>query len=403
VRHAIAGEGGPELAFAADPFDAEQLVSEAAFRAGSDDVGGDSFREPLAVLVQSIEDEANLHIVGRWRVREVILRFLENRIRITEAVRDDPVIDQHAITAPIVVTGSPRAGTSIMHELLAQNPAHRAPMAWEYWSPAPPPEPSTCDDDPRIPLANRDVRLTAALAPAFDGMHEQGARIPREDGSAMGVDLRSDLLGAHYPVASYSKYLAADDMRTAYAWHRRVLLLLQHHFEPRTWVVKWPGHVNHLPVLLETYPDARVVVCHRDPLAMLSSVTSLLATLRWAHCTSVDFQALAREQADVFAHQCDRLLAARRGGALDPGRVFDVRFDEFVADQAGTVASVYEHFGMVLSPDVDRQVREHLAAKPRGRHGGHDHSFEDLGLDPAEQRARFAEYQHYFGIQSEAE
>ena len=86
-------------------------------------------------------------------------------------------------------------------------------MAWEYWSPAPPPDPARHDTDPRIVLADRDVRLTAALVPGFDGMHEQGARIPREDASAMGLDMRSDVLGAHYGVPSYRKYLAADDMR----------------------------------------------------------------------------------------------------------------------------------------------------------------------------------------------
>src|SRR5690606_34491992 len=114
----------------------------------------------LEIVVRALEEEADLHVVGRWRVREVLLRSLENRIRITEAVRRDPTIEEHAIVAPIVVSGSPRAGTSIMHELLAQDPSHRAPMAWEYWAPAPPPRPETVDHDPRIPLADRDVRLT---------------------------------------------------------------------------------------------------------------------------------------------------------------------------------------------------------------------------------------------------
>ena len=312
VQHAIDGDGGPEYALAAEPLDADELVAEAAFRAGTDDFGDDSYVEALDVAVRSIEEEGDLHIVGRWRVREAILRYLESRARAARCLTTDPSIEARPIEAPIVVSGSPRAGTSIMHELLAQDPAHRAPMAWEYWSPAPPPDPATTATDPRIPLAGRDVRLSAALAPSFDGMHEQGARIPREDSSAMGLDLRTDVIGAHYPVESYRKYLAADDMRTAYAWHRRVLQILQHRFEPRTWVVKWPGHVNHVPVMLETYPDARLVVCHRDPLAMLSSVTSLTATLRWAHANSIDFAAIAREQADTFGAQCDHLLEARR-------------------------------------------------------------------------------------------
>jgi hypothetical protein len=400
VRHALDGEGGPELAFAAEPFDAEQLVDEARLRAGAD-LGDASYREPLDVLVRSIEDETALHLVGRWRVRELVLRYLESRARVAAAVAGDATIEAVAIDAPIIVTGSPRAGTSIMHELLAAHPAHRAPMAWEYWSPAPPPDPERHDSDPRIVLADRDVRLTAALVPGFDGVHEQGARIPREDASAMGLDMRSDVLGAHYGVPSYRKYLTADDMRSAYAWHRRVLQVLQHRFPPRRWVVKWPGHVNHIDVLLETYPDARIVVCHRDPVAMLSSVSSLIANLRWAHADSVDLQEIAREQAEVFGEQCDRLLRWRTRSTVDPRRVVDVRFDELVEDQAAVVSRVYEQLDIRMPAEARRSVADLLAAKPRGRHGGHEHTFADLGLDLAEQRTRFAAYQEHFGIRSE--
>ncbi len=401
VRHAIAGEGGPQYAVAAEPFDADELVAEAALRAGTDDFGGDSYAEPLGIVVRSIEEEADLHVVGRWRVREVIVRYLESRARVVRAVSETPAIERRPVRSPIVVTGSPRAGTSIMHELLAIDPGHRAPMAWEYWSPAPSPDPLTWESDPRVRLAGFDVRLTAALAPAFDGMHEQGARIPREDSSAMGLDLRTDVLAAHYPVTSYRKYLAADDLRTAYEWHRRILQVLQHRDDDVTWVVKWPGHVNHVPVMLDTYPDARLVVCHRDPLAMLSSVTSLAATLQWAHAEHVDYRAVAREQAETFATACDRLLEARRSGAIDESRVIDVRFEEFVADQVGAVRAVHEHFGLDFGPEVEGRVRAHLDAKPRGRHGGHEHAFEALGLDADELRARFAAYQDHFGIRSE--
>ncbi len=401
VAHALAGEGGPLYEAGARRFEPADLLAEAALRAGTDDWGDDSHEEPLAVLAESLERETDLHLVGRWRAREVLLRYLENRLRIVAACTDDPTITDEAIAPPIAVAGSPRAGTSIMHQLLACDPGFRAPMAWEYWAPAPPPRAATYDDDARIPLADRDVRLSAAMAPAFDGMHEQGARVPREDGSAMGVDMRSDLPGAHYGVPSFREYLEADDLRSAYAWHRRVLQVLQHDFEPVPWLFKWPSHADHVTVLRETYPGARLVVCHRDPLAMLSSLTSLTATLRWAHATSVDFAAIAREQADVMARRCDRMLAEDRRAAADHALVVHVRFDEFMADQPGTVATIYDHFGLAWTSEHERRVREHLAAKPRGRHGGHEHHVGELGLDIAELRERFRPYQEHFGLADE--
>ena len=402
VRHVMAGEGGPLYAEAGEPFDAARLVDEARTLSGLDDFGGDSFVEPLEVLVRSADAECDLNLAGRWRLREMVVRLLTNRLQLTEAVRRDPGIVDEPVEAPIFVTGFPRAGTSILHQLLALNPGARVPMAWELWAPAPPPVPETHDEgDPRIHLAERDVRFSAALAPNFDGMHEQGARLPRECMSSMAHDFRSDVFGAWFGVPSYRALLDTTDWSSAYAIHRRVLQVLQRNFEPRPWVLKAPGHVNHLDALLTAFPDARVVVCHRDPIAMLSSLSSLTATLRWAHATSVDLHAVAVEQAKMMLAQCRRTVLARERGVLPEDRVVDVRFDEFLADQAGTVRRVYDHLGVAADPDLDRRVADHLASMPRGRHGGHEHSFADLGLDRAALRAGFAEYQERFGVPSE--
>ena len=401
VQHAIDGEGGPVYEAAAQPFDLDQLLAEAQARAGLDDFGGDTFVEPLTVLTGSLDREADLHLVGRWRVREVMLRALENRLRITEAVRRDPGIRDEPIARPLVVCGSPRAGTSILHQLLALAPGARAPLAWEFWCPAPPPEPRTYSADARIPLANRDVRLSAMLAPTFDGIHEQGALLPRECMSAMILDFRSDVLCAHYPVPAYIEWFNSDDLRPAYAWHQLALQVLQRRFDTPRWVLKSPGHMAVLPSLLERYPDANVVVCHRDPLEMLSSVTSLLATLRWAHANSVDYHALAREQADYYHRILGRLTAFRRDGIVDPARVYDVHYASFMADPVATIRGVYDHFGLAFDDVYADKIASHLAAKPKGRLGGHQHEWRDLGLDLADERARFAEYQEFFGVPSE--
>lgn len=401
VQHAIDGEGGPVYELAARPLVADELLAEAALRAGLDDWGSDDFREPLDVFVRAVEEEAGLHVVGRWRVREVLLRALENRLRTNAYVASDPGVRDERVAAPIIVTGSPRAGTSIMHELLALLPGTRAPLAWEYWWPAPPPEPGSLDD-PRIPPANRDVRLSASLAPQFDGIHEQGALVPREDPSAMLPSLRSDVLWTHYPVPSYAAWLLEHGMRPAYEWHRLVLQVLQRRSTTKpTWVVKAPSHLPFLELLLELHPDARVVVCHRDPLAMISSVTSLTATLRWAHAHEVDYRALARENMAQFGRNLGVVLDLRERGVLTDDRCVDVRFDEFTSDQVGTVAGIADRFGIPFGDDVRDAVAAHLAAKPQGRHGGHAHDFADLGLDPAEERPRFVEYQDRFGVRSE--
>jgi hypothetical protein len=399
VRHALAGEGGPVYDHAARPFVGEELMAEAVLRAGVDDWGGDSFVEPLSVLVDSVEHESTLHVVGRWRARETVVRYLENRLRLVEACRRDPAIDHEVIDAPLVVSGSPRAGTSIMHQLLALAPGARAPLAYEYWAPVSP----GVAPDPRIPIANADVRLSAALNPGFDGIHEQGALLPREDGSALGMDLRGDLPPTHYGLPSYAAWLASCDMTSGYRWHRRVLQVLQHQRPEPTgrWVLKWPTHVSFLPVLFATYPDARVVICHRDPVAMLSSVTSLVATLRFAHCDRVDLAALAADQIDTFGRQCDTMLAADRAGLLPEGRVAHVRFADFIAAEVAAVGRALDGVGLDLGAEHQAAIRQHLADRPRGRLGGHVHQADDLGVNLDALDERFAEYREHFDIEAE--
>ncbi len=406
VRHALAGEGGPVYDVARRPFEPDDLEAEARIRAGTDDFGDPTHREPLEILCRALEDEADLHLVGRWRVREVLLRYLENRLRIVEELRRNPSIAGEDVGTPLIVTGSPRAGTSLAHQLLALPPDARSPLAWQVWQPTPPPGPPPWDDDPRRPLADRDVRLSAALDPAFDGMHEQGADLPREDGSLMGVDLRSDLLYAHYPIPSYARWLFADDHRGAVEWHRRTLQILQHGSaaasSPSRWVLKWPGWLQVLPQLLDAHPGTTVVVCHRDPLEMLSSVTSLVTTLRSCHADGVDRSTVAREQADRYAGLLQRHVEDRDAGIPPAAQVVDVHFAELVADPVAVVRRVHEVAGLPFGSEDESRIHALLAARPQGRHGGHRHDFADLGLDRDTERARFAAYQRRFDVPSEA-
>jgi hypothetical protein len=99
--------------------------------------------------------------------------------------------------------------------------------------------------------------------------------------------------------------------------------------------------------------------------------------------------------------QCERTIRFRDDGVVPPERVVDVRFDQLMADQAGTVRRVYEHFGMHVGDELSARVAAHLAERPQGRHGGHAHSFDDLGLDREAERQRFAAYQEAFAIPTE--
>jgi hypothetical protein len=159
--------------------------------------------------------------------------------------------------------------------------------------------------------------------------------------------------------------------------------------------------MHSLPTLLGVYPDAHIVFTHRDPLAVLGSVTSLIATMRSAHSDTVDFADIGRYHVDLYGRSLDRLVDLTENGVLEPERVHHMQYASFMADPLGTIASVFDVLGWPLTSPVESAMRDHLAENPRGAKGEHRYSFDDLGLDRDAERERFARYQEYFGVPNE--
>ena len=123
---------------------AEGEVIEAAAKAtGLDDYGDGWFREPLRILLRALEDEARLTLLGRLLARAEIQRILQNRLAVEAMLARHPEIAAQPIEAPVVITGLGRTGTTLLHDLLAQDPAVRVPMQWELMYSVPPPAASS--------------------------------------------------------------------------------------------------------------------------------------------------------------------------------------------------------------------------------------------------------------------
>ena len=99
-----------------------------------------------------------------------------------------------------------------------------------------------------------------------------------------------------------------------------------------------------------------------------------------------------------------RLFAAldeRDQGGRDADQFRDVLFSDLMNEPVATLASIYDWLEMDLSPSVEKAMLDYLAAKPRGKHGKHEYTFSELGLDLKTERARFQDYQNRFHVPSE--
>ncbi len=382
--------------------DAKQLIADACEQAGSDDFGDDSYREGLERLVDALVNEAALSELGGAVVAGELTGYLSDRLQIVAYRNAHPEVAEIDVVPPIVIVGQGRTGTTILYDLLAQDPAARVPRTWEVDKPCPPPETATYETDPRIAEVDATLDAVELVLPGFRAMHPMGARLAQECVRITASDFRSLIFATQYRVPSYVQWLVYEaDMGPAYRWHRMFLQHLQARNPAQRWVLKSPGHQWALDTLLAEYPDALLVQSHRDPLRIIASLGSLVARLRSLASDDTSIPEAARDFGDIILDGLDRTVTARENGTVPDDQVVDTQFADFMADPFATIGRVYDMLGFELTPDAEARMRAFLAQNPRDKFGKHVYTWADTQLDEGEWRARSQRYQDYFEVPSE--
>jgi hypothetical protein len=381
----------------------EQLIDQARQATGLDDFGDPSWREGAERLISDLNDRAALTEVGSVIAGTDVVDYLTSRLRVVDWVRRNPRIAEADIRPPIVVLGQPRTGTSILFDVLAQDPANRVPLTWEVDQPWPPPETATYESDSRIDEVDAKLAAVDLLIPGFRAMHDMGARLAQECVRITAVDFRSMIFSTQYRVPEYQHWLLHEaEMASAYRYHRMFLQYLQSAHPADRWVIKSPAHLWSLNALFHEYPGALIVQTHRDPLRVVCSLASLIDLLRHLASDDVSISEVAAEWVDDIVLGLDRAIEARKDGTVPAGQAVDVLFSDFLRDPMAVVTTIYERLDIELSDEAEKAMRAFLDANPQEKHGGHSYSFADTGLDANLLREQTRAYQEFFDIPEEA-
>ena len=380
--------------------DEASLLAAARRRERLDDFGDESFREPLRVLIDAFEREANLSPLGRAMTRQLLVGLLATRLRLAQLLREHPEIRDERIEAPIVILGLPRTGTTHLHNMLGEIPSLRALPYWESLEPIPP---KTVREgrapDLRAKRCAGALKLIEFVMPLFPAMHEMGVDAPHEEIQLLAVEFRTMLFEASTVVPSYGAWYRDHDQTGAYRSLKTMLQALQWLRGPRRWVLKSPQHLEQIRPLLTVFPDARVVHTHRDPARVVASMCTMLAYGLRMQSARVDPRAIGRDWGDRIAGM---LEASLRDRPLVPAsQALDLPFDAFMADAVGAALRVCRFADLPDDSTTRRRLEEYQAANPRGRHGTIDYRLEDFGLDAASLRKRLRFYSDRFGVREE--
>lgn len=384
-------------------FDAAQVMSAAQQKEGLDDWGPLPFETPLTHLLDEYA-RADLNEVGVHILRSGIVHSLRMRLRAQEWFRRHPEIGDEEITAPIVVVGMMRSGTTLAQRLLAADRRFHCAYGWEVVEVAPKLGYAFTEEDPRIAVSMAREAKSRELAPELFSIHPMYALEPEEE-----IVFLSDAFLSHVPeagaqVPAYRSWIDRQDFAPAYDHLHRMLQFLQWQKRrrgqtPRRWVLKSPAHLGYLDVLRRRFPDLHIVHMYRDPRDTIASGASLNATLHAMHADTVDRHLIGAQWLERMGWTNDRAMSTRDTWSDESARVTDIEFDDAVADPIGQISRVYDAIGLELTTDAGSAMRRWLSERPReGKRP--DYALPTYGLSAEQVDDRFAAYNTRFRTES---
>ncbi len=381
-----------------DILNAEALLQAAERATGLHDYGDDTLPDRFALVVEKLR-AAGMDEAGQRRGAEVCHWLLSSRLAFFDDHRRY-ALDAEVIERPLFATGEPRSGTTLLHALLAVDPDARALRFWQVMYPSPPPG-LAGEDDPRRARADADWREILERIPKWLQSHPYndmlGNGLPEcERTWAFDFRVMTPTAWWRVPMGMTIGGLPTDP-RAQYRIHRMMLQHCQHGQERKRWALKG-FHGPRLPALFDTYPDARIIWTHRDPVQVTASRIAMAAELAEGLTGHVDWQ----EQARIH-------LAASRAGfentlnnpMIDDPRIFHVRYPDFVADPVGTIAGFYEFCGFSMTPSAAAAMRDYLQNNRSDRYGKFRYSTDMIGADIEALHREFAPYRERFGLDIE--
>ncbi|HTV94958.1 MAG TPA: sulfotransferase [Steroidobacteraceae bacterium] len=386
-------------------FSEQAILDAARARTGLRDFGPDDFRERLKILREEWGGTAELTGLHRTVLHGYLVRYASNRLLIHDLLSRHPQIRELEVVRPVIVVGLPRSGTTHAVNLLASDRRFHSLPLWESYEPLPLPGEAPLADgtDPRYQRCAQAWAGMQRTIPLIAAMHPMHPDHIHEELELMGPDFASYNFEwlAHSP--HWRDHYLSSDQTPHYQYLKDVLRILQWQrgAAPRRWVLKCPQHLEQLPVLKRVFPDATIVVTHRDPVAVIQSILTMQGYTQRIHRRRVALDALL----EYWPARVERLLRAclRDRALFGASSSIDVPFQVIVSDPMPTLERIYERAGLELDRTTRARLGRYLDDHPRGKEGQVRYHLErDFGVSPAAMRRRFDFYFERFAVQAES-
>ncbi|MBU6265954.1 MAG: sulfotransferase [Sphingomonadales bacterium] len=357
--------------------------------------GLDNFTDAYALgalerLLDGYNNEAKFTERGHGMAVKSLVDAMATRMKIDDYLAQRPELLERPIEKPMFVFGLPRTGTTLTINLLSSDPARRSFLRWEIANPLPPATREELHAGPRFEAEQEKSRMALQYMPQIAAIHFEWADSPTECQFLMTPSFVSQVYESQAYIPTYRDwFLNQADYHPAFAFHKRMLQALQTTTGGR-WTLKNPWHPLFLDALTDTYPDAQLVMTHRDPAEVLGSACSLIKTVRPIYTEHEDLHAIGRDFLETFEVMIARQQAFREKHGQDA--IHDVQYADTLKDPIGVVRGIYNRFDEPFTPEAEAAMNAYMTGNQQGKHGKHTYALEDYGLSKAMVHERFADY-----------
>ena len=374
----------------------EEIIAAATAKTGISEIGDRSALIGLQKLLDAYASEARLTERGSQMAHGDLVTFMAIRQRIEGWLADHPELLDRPIEKPLFVFGLPRTGTTLLINLLHADPARRSFLRWEAYEPTPPAKPEELSAGPRYQAMQDKSQMALQYMPEIAAIHYEDADSPTECQFLMTPTFCSQVYESQTDIPSYREwFLHEADYLPSFRFHKRMLQVLQAN-APGRWTLKNPWHPLYLDALHEVYPDAQLVMTHRDPAEVVGSIGSLIKHVRKIYSDDVDLEGIGRTFMETFQIMIDRAQAYKAKHGADS--ILDIQYADVMRDPIGEVRKIYAHFDEPFTPEAEAAMQAYMAENQQGKHGKHTYSLEEYGLTKDGVRAQFADYIKTYNI-----
>ncbi|MCZ6829363.1 MAG: sulfotransferase [Gammaproteobacteria bacterium] len=377
----------------------DSAVRDACAVDGLADFGDNSHREPMEKLLWSLQHEAQLNSIGEVVLRQRVVDILATRLRIQEYLKRFPEIRDEEIVGPLVIVGLPRTGTTMLHRTIAADQRMYAPLWFETRFPCPALDWDPGGEDQRIVDGKAEMQAMLDANPDLMAVHPMDAMGPDEDIMLLEQSFYSFNIQAFANLPSFDAWIEAQDHTPGYEYWKLLLQFLQWQKrrtgqQAERWTVKAPHHLHYMDLVFKVFPEARVVLTHRDPVDTIPSLSSMTAGLWVIYSDHADVKEVGRTWSRKFARGMNHTMDVRE--QMGDERFLDLWFKDTVSQPLREIQKVYDFVGMDFTDEARAEMEQWQDFNKRELRPAHEYTLEEFGFTEAGLKDQFARYRAKF-------